>query len=356
MPILIRLVLQYALLGLSTAFTFVTSPATTTPVVETHLPQEELPFLFEQPIVETPPQYVPETFLPPKPSVPTTIPQPVVVPAATKPVVKEPEPTPTPAPKNSVEDAVVNIICIKKVGTTITSTTGSGVIVSSSGVILTNAHVAVDVLKSELLDDRTCTIRTAVNGGSNFRPEALYIPPTWIQNNASIINGLRTKSVGQLDYALLEAQTSQDLPFVPVASKGLQKNDKAITVGFPAGQLSNFTPFSKLLQVKDTVTITGSYSLGITTSDIITTSESDAAHEGSSGGAVTNSNGELAGIILSVNGSNINALTLSYIMNVFQKSTDVNFKTYIENPRTYDNTLKSHYTKARADLAEALGN
>lgn len=365
MGLVLRLVIQFMVVGLTTAVTYISTPTSTPVRTESHLPQDELSFLFEKPItpkqasstetVSVTTEIKPETNIETKKKlVVEQRPAPIQKPIVNEVIKSEPEPIVRQKPQNSVEDAVVNILCTKKVGNALISTTGTGVLVSDNGTILTNAHVAIEVLKAEVLDDRSCTIRTSIAGGSNFKTSLLYIPSLWIQNNKEFINGARVKSTGANDFALIKAETKNSLPYIPFAHGVIQKNDSVITVGYPAGNLPSFSPFTKLFQVRDIVRVTGTYSFGETTADIISTSASATGYEGSSGGAVANENGELGALIVSVNGQSINALTIPYIQSLFKKETNLDLETYIENPIKYKNDFKDIYSASQDALRDAL--
>ncbi len=371
MGLVLRLVIRFMAIGLTSAITYLGSPTSTPITVHENLPQEELDFLFEKQItpeddfntpeyqnVEIVAEVKPESKKETTKEVETkekTEKQPTPPSNSKAPDYRaEPKPIIKEIPNNSVEDAVVNILCTKKVGNATISTTGTGVLVSENGTILTNAHVAIEILKSEILNDRECTIRTSISGGSNFRVSLLYIPSTWIKSNSDFINGNHVKSTGANDFALIKAETNTKLPFITLSNKSLKKNDSVVTVGYPAGNLPNFSPFTKLYQVRDTVVITATYSFGETNTDIISTSASETGYEGSSGGAVANTNGELSALIVSVNGKSINALTIPYLKSIFNKETNLNLETYIEDPIKYKNNFKESYSTARELLRDIL--
>ncbi|MEY2640718.1 MAG: hypothetical protein RL150_111, partial [Candidatus Parcubacteria bacterium] len=103
--------------------------------------------------------------VPIKTTIPTPTPTPTPTKTASPPPTKTPEQTPpktetTPtdtSSKATVENTVVSILCVRHNGSKIHVTTGSGVIISSKGVVLTNSHVAQMFLLKDAGYD--CSIR-----------------------------------------------------------------------------------------------------------------------------------------------------------------------------------------------------
>src|SRR3989344_2950501 len=74
--------------------------------------------------------------------------------------------------------ALVNIICTAPQGSGIHSISASGIIVSPSGYVLTNAHVA----EYFLLSGRgiSCTLRTGDPARVAYKAELAYLPAKWM--------------------------------------------------------------------------------------------------------------------------------------------------------------------------------
>src|SRR3989338_8466958 len=109
--------------------------------------------------------------------------------------------------------ALVNIICYAPAGSGLRSISGSGVIVDSKGIILTNAHIA----QHFLLADRavSCTIRVGSPAVDSYTASLIYISPAWIQANANILTQTNPSGTGEYDFAFLaitKSATSVALP------------------------------------------------------------------------------------------------------------------------------------------------
>ena len=81
-----------------------------------------------------------------------------------------------------VKDVVVNVICLQKTSAYTKLSTGSGVIISSNGLILTNAHVAYPFLQSSQFGMNTysCTIRRENIPNYGYNAELVYYPIDWL--------------------------------------------------------------------------------------------------------------------------------------------------------------------------------
>src|SRR3989344_8619427 len=101
----------------------------------------------------------------------------------TKPIVQEALPKST-VPTKSQEQinietraALVNILCTSRTG--INGISGSGIIVDSRGVILTNAHVGQYFLLRDYINpgNITCTVRIGSPAQERYTATLLYLPP-----------------------------------------------------------------------------------------------------------------------------------------------------------------------------------
>jgi hypothetical protein len=245
---------------------------------------------------------------------------------------------------NLIDDVVVNIVCVNRQVNRISMTTGSGVIVSPSGLVLTNSHVANTFLFDDENSDehKECSIRRENIPTYGFNAELVYLPADWLIENQSFFTEAEPRGSGENDYALL-AITSNTNPalslpesfdFVNFVTKedDIEK-DLNITVaaypGLTSGvfEIDSNAKFRKVsTQIDDLVTFNR------TTIDIISTKPNQVAKKGSSGGGVF-SNGELLGLITTTDdegdGTFANALTLPYIIRDFRNDTNKSFINFI---------------------------
>jgi S1-C subfamily serine protease len=208
-------------------------------------------------------------------------------------------------------EAIVNIFCTFTTPTTIRTTTGTGFFVHSDGVILTNAHVAQFLLleTTDLLGEADCLIRKGNPAEPEYRAELLYIPPTWVQKNAALIDSKAPTGTGERDYALLYITESLDkknplpakFPALAINSDFLPRSIKDVEVsaaGYPAGALLKNGPNSPLTPVVATTSVSELYTFGSNYADVFSIRGSKVGEEGSSGGPVVDERGLVIGMIV----------------------------------------------------------
>ncbi len=242
----------------------------------------------------------------------------------------------------TVEDpalALVNIFCTFKSPTTIRTTTGTGFFVHSEGVILTNAHVAQYLLleETDALGDAECTVRQGTPAEPKYRAELLYIPPTWVEENAILIDAVAPTGTGERDYALLyvtENITGGSLPTVfpalEINSDLLPRTIKdtdVLAAGYPATDLLRNGASSPLFSVVAPTTISELYTFGSNYADVFSIRGSSVGAEGSSGGPIITDEGIVIGMIVtrgddSVDGEgSLRAITMSHIHRTILEET-----------------------------------
>jgi len=146
-------------------------------------------------------------------------------------------------------DAIVNIYCTFRTDTQIRTTTGTGFFIDPDGVIMTNAHVAQFLLlaSAEASGSAECLVRNGNPAMPQYTASLLYIPPAWVQENASVLNDAVPMGTGERDYALLYVDstiTGEPLPAVfPALSYSTDllstraRGAEVTAAGYPAGDL-----------------------------------------------------------------------------------------------------------------------
>ena len=231
--------------------------------------------------------------------------------------------------------ALVNVFC-QTAGGTISSISGSGVMIDPRGVILTNAHVAQYVLIStEPTAGLNCYIRTGSPAQIHWKVGILYIPAAWVQLHAQDIVKSKPKGTGENDYALLVITGSMDGSALPTTFPYLSPDsreaigftsDPVLVAAYPAEFAGASTqtalyPSTVFTRIGDLLTFDES------TVDIMSLGSVAVAQGGSSGGAVVNEWGRLVGIVTTTSEGEttadreLRAITLAYInRDVLQKT------------------------------------
>lgn len=243
-----------------------------------------------------------------------------------------------------IDDVIVNIVCVNRSSGLINMTTGSGVVVSPSGIVLTNSHVANTFLfdDKDSLNYKNCTIRRENIPTYGFNAEIVYLPEDWLVENQSFFTDVNPRGSGENDYALLAITTNTN-PALKTPSSfkyaSLMTNESKIEesaqieIGaYPGSHTGIFEIDSNVSLRKVTSYIKELITFDRTTVDIISTGPNSAAKKGSSGGGVFLGD-ELLGIITTTDGygseAYLNAITLPYIIRDFRDDTGSSFSSFI---------------------------
>ena len=234
---------------------------------------------------------------------------------------------------SSIENVSVNILCLRQTGNKINLATGSGVIISSSGVVLTNSHVAQHFLLKDA--GYKCSIRRENIPLYGFNAVPLYISEGWIEENYKQINNSSPTGTGKYDYALLLITSNTNptisLPKFPslklnTSSNFLSVGDNVSVAGYPSVMTTSLEIAKNSSLVLDQAKIREVFTLGNNTVDVVSTTDTKVAQRGASGGGLFKNN-ELGGIVVSTNhGSSpgnfvVNVLTLDYINRELKNET-----------------------------------
>ena len=281
----------------------------------------------------------------PEVSVPNVAPAPrssTPAPAITPSPSPVPAPTPVPAPvplapapedlNAAVRGATVNVLCVATAGSPMRSVSGSGVVMDSRGVVLTNAHVVQGLLLKDYPSKGSveCVIRTGSPARALYTTKLLYISKQWVAENAPQLLSSTPVGTGQNDYALLLIAGRTDATAsLPASFEYLRPDAARVSLGeqmflcaYPASLLGSISAATQLYAstAYASVAQTFSFTPGRTDTDLFSVGGTVVAQGGSSGGAaVRASNGTLAGIfVTAIEGSttgtsDLRALAISSI-------------------------------------------
>lgn len=247
----------------------------------------------------------------------------------------------------SIEDVVVNIICLERTKTYTRLTSGSGVIISPSGLILTNAHVTYPFLRTPQFNSSlySCSVRQANIPNYGYNAELVYYPTDWLSYNSEVIKNPNPTGTGENDYAFLQItsalgptpkQKQFSFASTQVELNDLKEGADITASGYPSSNSGVFEidtkPGLKIAESK----IVDFFTFGSRTHDILQTGVNEVAYRGASGGGIFNKN-ILYGIVVTTNtnsqGSYINALTVPYIKRDFKNDTGFDFDTLTNSTR-----------------------
>lgn len=192
--------------------------------------------------------------------------------------------------------ALVNILCNAPNGVI----SGSGIVIDTRGVIVTNAHVAQYVLLSK---DPGFGVECTVRAGSPARPigsaDILFLPQAWIDEHAKDITVTNPLGTGENDFALLLLRgifSGTPLSFDSREAIGFL-GDRVLIGSYPAGFLGSIETQKSLHAASTIGSIQDLFTFGDANAiDLLSLGGVIVAQSGSSGGAVVNQWGKLIAI------------------------------------------------------------
>ena len=259
------------------------------------------------------------------------------------------------ATATTLRSALVNIICSAPAGSAVHSMSGSGVIIDSKGIIITNAHIA----QYFLLADRgvSCVIRSGSPAVNAYNANLMYISPTWLRSNANVLTETLPNGTGEYDFALLAISKSatsatipSSFPSIPLAVLQSSADTPVVIASYGAQFLQSSQITSELFPTIVFGSTKEVFTFGTNTIDVLALGGSVAAQEGSSGGGVADVSGELVGMITTstVTGAtdtrSLNAISASYIRAEYANETG----------QAIDLLLKEDTTTAVSDFSSRI--
>lgn len=235
-----------------------------------------------------------------------------------------------------ISNVLVNIICTEKNGNYIIANTGSGVIISAKGVVITNAHVGQYFLLDKELENYSCALYQENIPTYGYLADLLYISPDWIKENPEVIKSKNPRGTGENDYALLRI-TKNTNPALSIPKQFQYANintnyeveigDKIEIGGFP-GAPESIVDLNRTVGLKtDLSTIKDIFTFNEKTIDIFSTGSTKVAARGASGGGIFKDS-SLIGLIVTTSGdgsdSYINAISTNYINRDLKKDYGLN--------------------------------
>lgn len=245
-------------------------------------------------------------------------PAPIPKPPAAEPPASQPAPSPAPQSPALPPDelnartraALVNILCTTRTGGYFEPVSGSGVIIDPRGIVLTNAHVGQYFLLRDFPSpgNVNCIIRTGSPARAAYTAILLYLPPAWVEANASQIAAAQPMGTGENDYSfLLITGTTNPNGTLPASfsyaapdTSGLSRGQQMLLASYPAGFLGGITIEKDLYPTSAYATIEQIFAFSSADSwvDLFSVPGTTLSQPGSSGGAAVRLDGTLAGILV----------------------------------------------------------
>jgi len=218
--------------------------------------------------------------------------------------------------------------------------------VDPRGTIITNSHVGQYFLLKNYPSPGfvECIIRTGSPATPKYKAELLFLPPSWIADNAQKIDQEKPTGNGEHDYAFLRITgpvspsivMPENFPFLSISTTPPFEGQSLITAGYSAGFLGGIS-VQKDLHASSAFTKVGEvFTFGDNTIDLFSLGGTIVSQQGASGGAAANEKGVLMGIIVTATDApdtasrDLRAITTSYIIRDFQSEAGMPIDTYMD--------------------------
>ncbi len=238
---------------------------------------------------------------------------------------------------------IVNILCTVK-GNELSPISGTGVVVSKSGLILTNAHLAQYFLLKDYAGKNSldCVARTGSPAYPKYNLELVYISPTWVEKNKTLLKEQNPMGTGENDFAFVRITGMVDGSKLPESFTYLSMNireniiskEPVLLVSYPAGFLGGISVLQDL-SITSAITLTDTlYTFKDGSVDLISVPGTVVSQKGSSGGAVVDKYASLLGIIVTTSSGektsdrDLQAITLAYINRSLQNEIGLNLEQF----------------------------
>jgi hypothetical protein len=235
-------------------------------------------------------------------------------------------------------------------GNELSPISGTGVVISPDGVVLTNAHVAQYFLLRDYHQKGyiNCILRDGSPAYPRYNVDLVYISPTWVENNKTMLKSQNPTGTGVNDFAFLRITNRIDGTNLPTLGDKLNlpylvsnvketssKGEPVVLVSYPAGFLGGISILKDLSATSAVTTVQDVYTFKASTIDVLAVGGTVVSQKGASGGAVVDGKGTLLGIIsTSSNGTttstrNLNAITLGYINRSLQTEIKITLDNFL---------------------------
>lgn len=243
-----------------------------------------------------------------------------------------------------ISKTVINIICeIPDGDRPMRSISSSGVIISDSGLILTNAHVGIHAFLDEYTNRaENCIAKSGSPSETTWPISLVYISPDWTARHPGEIHGALNPDTGESDFAILKIshidnEHTQSIPLKNLSlgnialfgkktlnTENYLKIDQKLTlVAYPVGENMIFSPNTKQeledLSINRIQTFVKNDTMATNqtlnpesiprpkpidatdhNTDLIVTSLGKIGRSGSSGGAMIDESKHLVGIVTNI--------------------------------------------------------
>ena len=246
-----------------------------------------------------------------------------------------------------ISSSVVNIYCQAVRGSYIETVVGSAVEIDPSGIYLTNAHVAIYVMISDVSTpgNVSCYIRESGPAKKIYEAKSIYIPSDWVYAHTNAYKmGVELTGTGENDYALIKRGitnpnlSANDFPAewsAPLAQNIPTKGENIILAGYPVYDKSTIS--SALYLLTSPSTILNSFNLNGEPNALLDSNSTRMAQIGSSGGGAFDSSGNLFGIMdAAINNTpgelpSERIIGINYIKNDILRDTGKSFESFLAN-------------------------